>query len=137
MQHYGEVLVFCGYRRITDWETKPHKKRNASATLCLNKPSMKRRAKRDDSPYGRYGGKVRFLKSTMAGILLLLFTTVVLFTTLLLVARVEGHATVAIVPGWYSPRFWLSMLLAVAVIFGAGFLWELREFPKTTPRERR
>jgi hypothetical protein len=80
---------------------------------------------------------VRYLKSTIAGILALLLTTVVLFAILLLVARVEGDASVAIVPGWYSWHFWLTTILAVGAIFGAGFLWKFRKLAKTIPRTPR
>jgi hypothetical protein len=70
---------------------------------------------------------VRYLKSTLAGILALLLVGFLLLTILLLIARVEGDASVAFVPGWYSWHFWLKATVAVGTIFGGGFFWKYRK----------
>jgi hypothetical protein len=75
---------------------------------------------------------VRYLKSTIAGILALLLIGFLLFTILLLVAWVEGDASVAIVPGWYSWHFWFTATIVVGTVFGAGFLWEYRKLAKSS-----
>jgi hypothetical protein len=75
---------------------------------------------------------MRYLKSTIAGILALLLFGAVLLTILFVVARVEGDIRIAFVPGWHSARFWVTTTLAVGAIFIAGFFWEFRKLAKTT-----
>jgi hypothetical protein len=77
---------------------------------------------------------MRYVKSTIAGIVALLLTTVVLFLILLLVERAEGRASVAIVPGWHSLHFWLTIIFTVDAIFGAGFVWKFRKLAKKIPQ---
>ena len=75
---------------------------------------------------------MRYLKSTIAGILALSLIGFLLFTILILVAWVHGDATVAIVPGWYSWHFWLTAIIVVGTVFGAGFFWEYRKLAKNS-----
>jgi hypothetical protein len=75
---------------------------------------------------------MRYLKSTIAGILALSLIGFLLFTILILVAWVHGDANVAIVPDWHSWHFWLTATLVVGTVFGAGIFWEYRNLAKNS-----
>jgi hypothetical protein len=70
---------------------------------------------------------VNYLKSTNAGILALLLVAAAI-ATIVVITRPTPSGTSFVVIHWRfaSPLLWL----VAAVVFGAGFFWELRRLSK-------